>query len=456
MFRATLILLLSAVLTLYFAHRSIEFPVLHFLQTPLWLLPFYYWWNAKRFKHLAAGGLIFVTGQVYVCLHLGFFRIAWLWLLCLGIFSAVLFLREYFKVKNENHSRAVNAKNDELNVMKKKFESRQQSLEHLERQVTSLLNLFEIARELSEAVDFTRLAESLSKTLANELSFDKVGLWILWRNKDSEQKKKMRKIQISERKASIIEGDDNDLAILGELQEKRQMLRVENIWYFPAFDQNDLYAVFSIENAQEKDLAKIEVLSAFLSLLVKKISLYEMIRELAIIDDLTQVFVRRHFMERLNEEIKRSHRFKTPISLLMLDIDHFKRYNDEFGHLVGDATLKKVAEIIKMNVRRVDLVGRYGGEEFIVVMPETMQPAALEVAERIRSSVARHTFKLYNVETKMTVSLGLATYNPLQSSLAEGSDYSVIVDRLIQVADKCLYQAKDDGRNRVMVFKELV
>ena len=190
--------------------------------------------------------------------------------------------------------------------------------------------------------------------------------------------------------------------------------------------------------------------------MVKKVSLYETIRDLSIVDDLTQVFVRRHFMDRLNEEIKRSQRFKTPLSLLMLDIDHFKRYNDEFGHMVGDATLKKVAEILKVSVRRVDLVGRYGGEEFIVVMPETKQQDALDVAERIRSSIARHTFKLYHVETKVTVSQGIATYHPNFSKLPETADSEPIVEALIKASDKCLYQAKEDGRNRVMIFKEWV
>ena len=111
--------------------------------------------------------------------------------------------------------------------------------------------------------------------------------------------------------------------------------------------------------------------------------------------------------------------------------------------------------MLKMNVRRVDLVGRYGGEEFIVVMPETRQKDALEVAERIRSSIARNTFKLYHVETKVTVSQGIATYDPQNSELP-ADDSTIVVDRLIQASDKWLYQAKEDGRNRVMVSKELV
>ena len=124
-------------------------------------------------------------------------------------------------------------------------------------------------------------------------------------------------------------------------------------------------------------------------------------------DELTQVFVRQHFTERLEEEVKRSLRFRLPLAVLMLDIDHFKRYNDEFGHLVGDATLKDVSELLKKNLRRVDLVGRYGGEEFVVAMPETNLVNAAKRPSAIRSSIARHDFQVYNDKTKVTVSQGI-------------------------------------------------
>jgi len=456
MLRPSLVFAFFCVISYFFTMRSLEFPVFHFLLTPYWAFAFFYWWDEKRMHLLAAGVFVFTAWQFYYGYRTGFHYFFILWLMCAAVFFLLMLVRKIFESRIGTRISQVAEKSRELEANRKKYDSRQQSLDHLERQVASLLNLFEIARELSEAINFSGLAENLSKTLKNELQFETVIIWIPSKSKDSAENL-FKIIEIShEGTFSLLESQSLDLVFLNQIESGRQMIRKESTWYFPAFDQNNLYAVFGIKGADEKDLAKIEVLSSFLALLVKKISLYETIRELSILDDLTQVFVRRHFMERLNEEIKRSQRFKTPLSLLMLDIDHFKRYNDEFGHLVGDATLKKVSEILKLNVRRVDLVGRYGGEEFIVVMPETKQAAALEVAERIRSYIARHTFKLYHVEAKVTVSQGIATYDPSQSHLPETSDIAPVVERLIQAADKCLYQAKEDGRNRVMVYKDWV
>ncbi|HRK61683.1 MAG TPA: diguanylate cyclase [Candidatus Omnitrophota bacterium] len=439
----------------YFLTRySLNFYVYHFLLTPFWVLPLVYWWIKKEKIFFISGIVVFAVWQIYFGFRSGFTYVAILWLLCAAIACILFSVRRVFNARISSRSQEVEDKKRELESIQKKYESRQQSLDHLERQVASLLNLFEIARELSEAADFENLAENLSKSLSRELTFQRVSLWIPLKSKEGEAVK-FRVLDIRPSEVITKESETLNEELLAKLEAKRQMVRDDQGWFFPAFDQNHLYAVFSIAGAEEKDLAKIEVLSSFLALLVKKISLYETIRELSIVDDLTGVFVRRHFMDRLREEIKRSQRFKTPLSLLMLDIDHFKRYNDEFGHLVGDATLKRVSEILKMNVRRVDLVGRYGGEEFIVVMPETRQKDALEVAERIRSSIARNLFKIYHVETKVTVSQGIATYDPQNSKLSP-EDSAGVVDRLIQASDKCLYQAKEDGRNRVMVSKEWV
>jgi len=454
MFRSVMMLIGLFLCSFFLTRHSLHFFIYHFLLTPFWVFPLVYWWIKKERIFFVLGMLVFAAWQIYFGYKTSFNYVFFLWILCAAIAGVLMAVKKVFFLRILRRAQEVSDKRRELESIQKKYESRQQSLDHLERQVSSLLNLFEIARELSESADFESLAENLSKSLSRELIFEQVSLWIPLRIKEGEPVR-FRVLDI--RPSEVVSKDAESLNpdLVAKLEAKRQMVRDEQVWFFPAFDQNHLYAVFSIAGAEEKDLAKIEVLSSFLALLVKKISLYETIRELSIVDDLTGVFVRRHFMERLKEEIKRSQRFKTPLSLLMLDIDHFKRYNDDFGHLVGDATLKRVSEMLKMNVRRVDLVGRYGGEEFIVVMPETRQKDALEVAERIRSSIARNLFKIYHVETKVTVSQGIATYDPQNSQLSP-DDAVAVVDRLIQASDKCLYQAKEDGRNRVMVSKELV
>jgi diguanylate cyclase (GGDEF)-like protein len=126
----------------------------------------------------------------------------------------------------------------------------------------------------------------------------------------------------------------------------------------------------------------------------------------------------------------------------MIDVDFFKHFNDDYGHLVGDVVLKEVAQTIKKNIREVDLVGRYGGEEFGVLLIETGESEAFLVAERIRRSVEGKKYKAYDENLKITVSIGCATYS---ASLFEAS-------LLIDSADAALYQAKRMGRNRVCIL----
>ena len=160
------------------------------------------------------------------------------------------------------------------------------------------------------------------------------------------------------------------------------------------------------------------------------------------IDYLTGVSNRRYFMEQAEQELNRALRYDKPLSIFMMDIDFFKRINDSHGHKMGDTVLKKMAEVCLENLREVDVMGRFGGEEFAVLLPETGQIEASEVAERLRESLAKTTIPPKNgVPINFTISIGVA-------SLAAGSDN---IDTLLNLADKALYQAKETGRNKVCV-----
>ena len=132
-------------------------------------------------------------------------------------------------------------------------------------------------------------------------------------------------------------------------------------------------------------------------------------------------------------------RHKTNISFLMLDLDHFKEKNDRFGHLVGDVVLKEVASILKSNLREIDIIGRYGGEEFAIVLSGTGKEGAFQVAGRIREGIEGAVFKAYDEVVSSTVSIGISVF----------PDDAVNSDALIEAADKALYKAKETGRNRV-------
>jgi diguanylate cyclase (GGDEF)-like protein/PAS domain S-box-containing protein len=163
-------------------------------------------------------------------------------------------------------------------------------------------------------------------------------------------------------------------------------------------------------------------------------------------DFLTDVANRRHFFAKANEELARAVRYETPLSLLMLDIDHFKNVNDTYGHAVGDQVLKRVAQVCKDALREVDLLGRIGGEEFAILLPQTPGELAVDVAERIRQAIAQAAlcFAPDGKGISITVSLGVST---LARDHADAPP--VTADALMQAADTALYQAKNSGRNKV-------
>ena len=162
---------------------------------------------------------------------------------------------------------------------------------------------------------------------------------------------------------------------------------------------------------------------------------------LARTDPLTQLLNRRVLVERLSQEVERARRYDGKITLLMIDLDHFKRVNDQYGHLVGDDVLRDVATLLKNALRAVDVVARYGGEEFVVVLPETPAPGALAFAERLRERIEATDFSAHPHGTfHLTTSIGMATFPGPRTESGED---------LLARADEALYRAKADGRNRV-------
>ena len=168
------------------------------------------------------------------------------------------------------------------------------------------------------------------------------------------------------------------------------------------------------------------------------------LEELSRIDPLTGIFNRRHFFELAEREFSRARRYKRPVSAIMIDLDHFKTINDNHGHLVGDQVLAEVAQRIQENSREVDVVGRYGGEEFIILLPETSLEDAVILAERIWKSLTARPATTSKLVLPLQASLGV-------SSCKNGIDTPLY--ELIEQADQALYRAKDLGRNRIEVYR---
>lgn len=172
------------------------------------------------------------------------------------------------------------------------------------------------------------------------------------------------------------------------------------------------------------------------------VNLYFNATRKSLVDELTGIYNRRALYKILDQEIKRAERFKHPLSVLMMDIDFFKVYNDTNGHLAGDLLLQRISKIMGTKIRDVDTLARYGGEEFIVVLPETPHDSAAKIAERIRKTVESTHFKGQEKQPKgkITISMGLVTFH---------GDYKSR-HHLIDSADALLYQAKEAGRNRLI------
>jgi diguanylate cyclase (GGDEF)-like protein/PAS domain S-box-containing protein len=165
----------------------------------------------------------------------------------------------------------------------------------------------------------------------------------------------------------------------------------------------------------------------------------EQLRELAIMDSLTGLFNRRHFIELSEREFERTSRYGKDLSLMMMDIDHFKAVNDTHGHHVGDEVLCRLAEIFRSGLRSTDVVGRLGGEEFGILLPETGLPEAFPLAERVRGTVADLPIPTSAGDLAVTISIGVAAMATEAQKL----------ESLMQLADTALYKAKENGRNRV-------
>ncbi|MDD2703606.1 MAG: GGDEF domain-containing protein [Candidatus Omnitrophica bacterium] len=195
------------------------------------------------------------------------------------------------------------------------------------------------------------------------------------------------------------------------------------------------------EGLRDEDRDKFHILAHQFLLGLKRAILYAKVQELVITDSLTNVLSRRYWLERFTEEIERSRKFNYKLSCFMLDIDHFKKINDHYGHMVGEVILKEVAKAIKDSIRQIDLVGRYGGEEFSVFLAETAKEEAYAVAERIRSSIENKLIRAYDEELQVTISIGISMFPE------HGPDGQNLLVR----ADEALYQAKKTGRNRVCI-----
>jgi len=194
------------------------------------------------------------------------------------------------------------------------------------------------------------------------------------------------------------------------------------------------------EPFRKEDLDLLIRLVDLAAIAVERASLYQKMTELAITDDLTKLFNTRYLNRTIEVEIQRSTRYNSSVSLIFMDIDYFKRINDHYGHLIGSKVLVEIGQLLLKSLRSVDIVARYGGDEFVIVLPQTPPGAAAQIAERMRKSVEHNTFlKKEGYALKLTASFGVASYPESAKSKED----------LIRLADDAMYRVKYQTRNAV-------
>ncbi|OQX85159.1 hypothetical protein B6D60_08325 [candidate division KSB1 bacterium 4484_87] len=192
------------------------------------------------------------------------------------------------------------------------------------------------------------------------------------------------------------------------------------------------------------EISLLEKIGEEIAKVIDKTLLFRQTKELSITDELTGLYNRRYFKERFEREVGRAQRYHRTLTVLMIDIDFFKNFNDVNGHLMGDEILKRVAHTLESNIRKADILARYGGEEFVIILPEIDKDHAMQVAEKLRATIDRKRFpKQENQPNKnLTISIGVASF-PGDSTEAR---------ELLDFADRALYRAKAEGRNRIVAF----
>jgi diguanylate cyclase (GGDEF)-like protein len=239
----------------------------------------------------------------------------------------------------------------------------------------------------------------------------------------------------------------------GKLRNRQRMMdpqaSLKSHLTLPLVIDGEIIGCISINSDQANmyNIPRLQFFSVFgyqMAASLKHIQRFSTVKKEAIYDTLTNLFNRRHFEERLSAETQKAFESESNLSVIMVDIDHFKKVNDTFGHDGGDKVLREIASLLKNSVRKHDTVARYGGEEFVLLLPGAPLDPTNMVAERIRRSVENTPFDMGKTQIRITISLGISNF-PTQRMKSK--------EELVKMADLALYEAKRGGRNRVCIFK---
>ena len=344
--------------------------------------------------------------------------------LCLVEFFLEKFYRNIQSLRrifNDNLGKLV----DELSSLKKDSDTTKLALTINEKVIKNILHIYELSKDIASYIDLEKMFLLIVQSLEAHFTIKDVVMKIFDGNK------------IFKKGASF------------DIDETVKIPKIfKNIIHLPMNIGNNYFGVISakIPPLFDKDAEFIDEISAFVEELnpaVQRALLYLKVEEMSRTDGLTGLYRRGYFNERLKEEELRAKRSNGRFSIIMMDIDHFKKVNDTYGHQAGDMVLKTVTEIMKNSIYETDFAARYGGEEFVIIFPKT-DPEGLKIkAEKIRQKIQDSEITVGLEKIKVTASFGIAHY-PKDSPIAE---------EVLRCADISLYKSKQTGRNKVTEFE---
>lgn len=342
---------------------------------------------------------------------------------------------------------------------------RQNALDALERLNHDLALLHRASQMVTATLDFDQVMDQLLRVAAEMVNTEGGSVW-LWESGRTEKlmcQALLYQSQIQSPPGLHLSSGEGiagwvakhgESAILNDVNKDPRYspeiggslgITVKNIIAVPIQVRDETKGALVVSNKQngvfdENDLYLIETLASTAAIAIENARLFAEVQRLSITDELTGVYSRRHFFTIAEQEMQRASRYGHDFAIIMLDIDHFKQINDKHGHLIGDKVLKRLAIDLGKIVRGMDFVCRYGGEEFVILLPEANIDMAVNTAERLRRYVERHPFDMESITFTITISAGIACY----------SSDSTDIEAILTQADKALYKAKANGRNRVV------
>lgn len=392
---------------------------------------------------------------------------SYLYILSIGLIIIVLFLipKRIYLVKKEAESELrIQGIEEQRNLVEAEIERQEKIISSFQEKIVNYSELKGLTEQLAACLTLEDTSKTLSSEV-NKLFGDKETTIILYlfHSKTGElgitssQKGQLR-INLKSKR-----GDDFDHWVVKSMQPlliedtksdyrfdmdnvaEDDARSVRSLISVPMAIGNKAIGILRIDSPKEgcfitEDLRLLTAVGDLGAVAIENAQLYERVEQLAIKDSLTGLFLRKYVMDRIPEEISRHLRRKKEFSVLMIDIDKFKQYNDKFGHMAGDIVLRALGILIlEIFNEPGNLLCRYGGEEFLVLLAETSKKQAQELAEKFRARVQDQDILLRREKTNITVSIGIATYPKDANNFKE----------LIHIADLALYEAKNNGRNRV-------